>query len=346
MKTFQEYITEQQMSVQDAQTLLGLHNSYSADDLKIAYKKMAILHHPDTGGDVALMQKVNAAYDKLSKALVGGAHQSPEDRMAAWRHGQEQDRVFLVAALGKVKQKLNAHAFVLHFKGIFGEDFSVIEKDEVEGQYSAINVEFSNHTRTTALDLHIHISARERHNTGLGTQEQSINMYVSTSILHNRRKLKLSQNNYRFEHDFAVLSNPEMLFPSKKLLTKKAAKQTKFTKKDAILSFKKELHAEFRDDWLTIPLPHSDHLSIVLYRNVYMRTAAWAFNGIYQKSRRIHEIRPITSFWETEASVGWLIEQLKKIQSLRDDKEVHQRVEHLVSEYKANREKIDPLYAK
>jgi hypothetical protein len=344
MKTFQEYITEQNMSVQDAEHLLGLHSGYTTDQLKAAYKKLAIRHHPDKGGDLVTMQRLNAAYDKLSNVFAGGK-QSPEDRMAAWHRSEAQARVFLVSALGKVKQKLNIHAFTEHFKSIFGEDFTQSEKQSLESSYAAITVEFSNHTRTTVLDLVVSISSSERFNRGLGTPDHGINMYVSSSILHNRRKLKLTQQNYRFEHDYALLSNPEIVFPAKKLGAKKSGKKTKFSRKDVILSFQKELHATFRDNWLSIPVPHIANAEIVLYRSVYMRTAAWAFNGVYEKNRRTHEIDGYVSVFETEASINWLIDQLKHLVQLRTPEEIKARIEHVLADYKAHRARIDPELA-
>lgn len=342
MKTFQEYITESQMSVQDAQHLLGLKGSYSADELKAAYKRMAILHHPDKGGDVSVMQRINVAYDKLSN-ILGGTHTSPEDRMAQYHRSREEDRIFLIAALGKVKQVLNVQTFAHHFTAVFGEEFSIQLKETIEGNYASLSVEFANHMRSTVLDLRVNVSAAERHNTGLSHGAVGINMYVATSILHNRRKIKITQQNYRFEHDYSVLTNPESLFPAKKLGKKKDAKATKFSKKDAILSFQKELHAEFRDDWLYIPLPQSDGMRLALYRTVFMRSASWGINGVYQKSRRVVTISTVVTFPETEASMSWLIDHIKNIQKLKDPEEINHHVQRLASEYKANRQKIDPV---
>lgn len=36
--------------------------------IKAAYKALAITHHPDRGGDVAMMRAVNTAFDRLKKA--------------------------------------------------------------------------------------------------------------------------------------------------------------------------------------------------------------------------------------------------------------------------------------
>ena len=37
-------------------------NAKTLDELKAAYRRAAMLHHPDMGGDVAEMQRINAEY--------------------------------------------------------------------------------------------------------------------------------------------------------------------------------------------------------------------------------------------------------------------------------------------
>lgn len=56
--------------VQKALNILGLsRDGLTSDKLKNVYRKLAKLHHPDTGGDAATMAKINRAYDVLSKWL-------------------------------------------------------------------------------------------------------------------------------------------------------------------------------------------------------------------------------------------------------------------------------------
>jgi hypothetical protein len=47
--------------------ILGVPRSASRDEVQSAYKKLAGKHHPDRGGDVALMADINAAYEQASK---------------------------------------------------------------------------------------------------------------------------------------------------------------------------------------------------------------------------------------------------------------------------------------
>ena len=42
------------------------------DELRKEYRRLAMLHHPDKGGDTRLMQIINEQYEKLSKKLING----------------------------------------------------------------------------------------------------------------------------------------------------------------------------------------------------------------------------------------------------------------------------------
>lgn len=46
--------------------LLGLQPSCTQDDIKKAYRSLAMKHHPDRGGDTAYFQKITEAYNTLS----------------------------------------------------------------------------------------------------------------------------------------------------------------------------------------------------------------------------------------------------------------------------------------
>merc|ERR1711959_319644 len=44
---------------------LGVEKNASASEIKKAYRKLAVKHHPDKGGDPAIFQDISAAYDIL-----------------------------------------------------------------------------------------------------------------------------------------------------------------------------------------------------------------------------------------------------------------------------------------
>jgi len=52
----------------DFYKILGISKSASADEIKKAYRKLALEHHPDKGGDEVEFKKINEAYQTLSDA--------------------------------------------------------------------------------------------------------------------------------------------------------------------------------------------------------------------------------------------------------------------------------------
>ena len=54
------------MSQKDYYELLGVTRDASAGEIKKAYRKMAVKHHPDKGGDEHKFKEISAAYEVLS----------------------------------------------------------------------------------------------------------------------------------------------------------------------------------------------------------------------------------------------------------------------------------------
>jgi molecular chaperone DnaJ len=50
----------------DYYSTLGVARNATPDDIKKAYRRLAGIHHPDKGGDTAMFQKVQEAYETLS----------------------------------------------------------------------------------------------------------------------------------------------------------------------------------------------------------------------------------------------------------------------------------------
>ena len=46
------------------------------DELKAQYRKLAMMHHPDRGGDTATMQAINNEHDELFRILQNGWNQT------------------------------------------------------------------------------------------------------------------------------------------------------------------------------------------------------------------------------------------------------------------------------
>lgn len=57
---------------------LGIDKNASDDDIKRAYRKMAMRHHPDRGGDQAEFQKIQEAYSVLSDPTKRQQYDNPQ----------------------------------------------------------------------------------------------------------------------------------------------------------------------------------------------------------------------------------------------------------------------------
>jgi|RhiMethySRZTD1v2_1073278.scaffolds.fasta_scaffold561847_2 DnaJ-like protein len=78
------------MTTVEACSLLGLPVTFSASDLKRAYRRAAAANHPDCGGDAERMVLVNEAYEVLSSPGGGDAfelnpeHEQKADKATSW----------------------------------------------------------------------------------------------------------------------------------------------------------------------------------------------------------------------------------------------------------------------
>ena len=56
------------MSKRDYYEVLGVDKTASADELKKAFRRAAVEHHPDKGGDEAKFKELSEAYEVLSNS--------------------------------------------------------------------------------------------------------------------------------------------------------------------------------------------------------------------------------------------------------------------------------------
>jgi len=61
----------------DYYTLLGVNRTSSTADIKLAYKKLASLHHPDKGGDAEQFKRVQEAYETLGDPVKRQMYDMP-----------------------------------------------------------------------------------------------------------------------------------------------------------------------------------------------------------------------------------------------------------------------------
>jgi curved DNA-binding protein len=62
----------------DYYSILGVPKNASQEEIKKAYKKACMKHHPDRGGDEALFKQINEAYATLGDAQKRAAYDNPQ----------------------------------------------------------------------------------------------------------------------------------------------------------------------------------------------------------------------------------------------------------------------------
>ena len=85
------------MTREEARRLLNLQHGFSEADLKAAWKKAAMEHHPDRGGNEEMFKKVSQAHDLLQRSVnpAGGARYSAHSNGGtSWRGGTTADEEY------------------------------------------------------------------------------------------------------------------------------------------------------------------------------------------------------------------------------------------------------------
>lgn len=291
MKQFRQFLTEAKMTRDEALKILGLSVHYSADDLKVAYRRLTMQYHPDRNpGDKnaeEMIRKVNNAKDVLDASSTNG--QSPADFRADYQRNKAEreakDVVFKQVAWDAFDAHFQAHAFTNHFAKVFGTPFTLKETrndKSTYGSYVNWTGEWANSDRTIVLDMSITVNYVDLFGKPVLSQaaaEEGLRLSIYTNILHNRKKVKLTQRDFKLTHSYSVLKNPEETFPAKKMVAQssKAAART-MSKRDVLLTFTSELDARGDEDWMYVPV---GAYRVALYRITLMRAGSWSIRGVY-----------------------------------------------------------------
>ena len=75
----------------DYYSILGVNRNATPEEIKRSYRKLAMQHHPDRGGDSAKFQQVQEAYDNLSDPLKKQQYDNPQPQGFNFNSGNFQN---------------------------------------------------------------------------------------------------------------------------------------------------------------------------------------------------------------------------------------------------------------
>lgn len=299
------------MSVHDAMNVFGVKTVPTDKELSARYRELAKKFHPDHGGSVADMQRLNAANDVLKN------YASTEGNIPVMNYKETAQEYWRLAKGAKaiLKKKFNPKAFTSYFENIFQKRFSAEvsfypEKESgAHPYYAGIKAKFSSDDNETFFDLNISIYLTDmRRNTSIGSEDFDIALHVIAYGFHDNKKQKMAQRDWQFTNTHSILDNPQEIYPEAKLRKSMKGTSSKFAKKDAMLFLQSKLNATFNKEYAYIPL--NNDLKIIIYRMTFMKVPAWMPNGIYEKGRRVRMLSPWTlpetvdAFKELEAKIN------------------------------------------
>lgn len=214
---FKQYISLLEMSNQEAETTLGLTGTYTASEVKTAWKKAAMTNHPDKGGSLEKMKAVNVAYDKLKNG--GGGSSGKFD----WAKSNEKYQRFHDVIIKDFQSRFKPKAFEEYFKKYFNEDFVTDLKYSDTKSYSTyyawLECKFKNSDSSITFDFRVSVYLSDVVHGGktLGGDDITYEMSISADGYANSKKQKMSKRNFGYNNSIKVLSTPAMTFPMAKM---------------------------------------------------------------------------------------------------------------------------------
>ncbi len=158
------------MAKRDYYEVLGVKKDASADEVKKAFRRAAVEHHPDRGGDEAKFKELNEAYevlkdtdkrkryDQFGHAGVGGASGNPFDGGYGGAGGQNVNFDFGDLGLGDI--------FSSFFGGGFGGAGGQQRQARGRDVEAAVEISFEQAVFGTDVDLSLHLDDTCEHCKG------------------------------------------------------------------------------------------------------------------------------------------------------------------------------------
>lgn len=286
-KTFNNLFESMNQAI--AMKTLGLGSRFTEDDLKAAYRKAAKDNHPDRGGSTEKMQAINSAYDFLKASVSNGSTYSFHD-MKTKR--EEEKRVIINFVTHMFDKFFDVDAYLAYFTEMSGGKKFKYERKIVSSftaSFVTVQYRFESEDASVFFDIDAssHVFIRKALGSGIDKPELE-KMGITTSVLINRSKVKMTQSNYNQTETEKFMKDPKVLFPTAKL--KKAfgggAKAKKLKRADYVLTIQKELGGRnIGQDYFEVEL--NDGFKLFMSRMVFMRKGYWDFSARGPNKERI-----------------------------------------------------------
>ena len=259
------------MAIDEALSLLEIDPNVLGDPavLKTAYRGASRKHHPDFGGNVEIMKKVNEAYDLLSKqhkrTSPGG--KSKAEEKAEYAVKVQQALKIVQESLSK---SFDPDAFTEHFEKATGKLFMPTVKETItkdfdgNPHYVRTEAEWRSEDGKTVFSLFLSVNlgdvTRVRMLGGDDGDNLAFTVTVLEEILHDKRKSKFKPRDWSTSSKARTLMDPSDLFPTAKIKKMLGGKEKarKFSKRDMELGIEKllggRLDKQGNQMWAFIPV--------------------------------------------------------------------------------------------
>ena len=307
------------ISVKQALAILGITSEApSKDEIKKAYYDSVKRVHPDVGGDVEEMKRVNAAFEALSDTSFE-AKQSRDEFIK--RSESIAKGIWL-----KLEEAYREDLFINYLEELFGSEFTATQeigaRQGITTFHAYFYAKFVSVDQQTILKirgfadtLNIMTTSSE---TLQGSAEFDIPLSIDMEIVHGNKKIKPYRRDYIVSKSSRFLFSPEDLFPRAKMEKAiEAAGRRKFSKQDMLGALRNRLNASI--DGETIFIPIRDRYKLVLYRLVFNRVAGWGCNGFYSTKPHMKLLQGIMSMAESEATLEMIESCVRALEQASDE---------------------------
>ena len=337
-------ITESKMTYQEALKVLGATGNESSAEMSKLFKRASLRNHPDRGGSTEDMQKINNAYDVVTKTGHSGARSETQGDIRARYASQKKEweeklEAYYVTAKNYFSTKFNAQEFAEYFTSHTGQP-TTFTHELVKGSHT-VRASYKFRSGDAMFDFMFNCQPATV-NGGLVAPDASAlgNVSVSTDVLVGTKKHKMARRDYQWGKNPDKIT-PESLFPSLKLkkIFSPEQKNQKYKRADYMLAFIKHLNATRNgDDNISIPV---GKFTVHFGRQVMMRKGSYVFNYILEPA--VNKWRPVARLkgWMMEdeegACLDMIIDTFKELQKAQpnDAQTIVNVVEKMYAEFSA-----------